>query len=604
MSETEPIDYESDTSPQRQRQEQLGEIVDHCVEHGIDALIDALMSLGKTHAAAHVAARTGHKVTVFTRLWDTREQVMEEALENTGLSEDEIVILPSMNKHCESMYEGCKHVDLIKTLQIQGATAKDIHDSLQIDIECQNEEAPCTYSQMCDFDADEVKLIIGHPAHAYVESYKEGRAVLVDEDAASAYESEIASSDVDAAINTLAAHDSMEDIINFEKRSEIHDLGAREKLALIEELESREMYNSEYALSRQGGRADSMMLLYHLLEYERLEDSRIRRTEFDDGSTIVSDYDNDGTFSVRRPPNFDMASCVIALDGTPTHDMWENRLGKELEHIEFMSTEEREHYVQEILGYDIFQTSEGRKPYGSGEHCNPKEVFTLIESIHRKHGRKTAMITSKNAQEKLQDGHNVLDQHASNYDLYFNNLRSKNDLKEFDLLAVVGSPSTGHAEVERLAAHDGYDVNITGRGDNKDFGEHGYRYFQHNAHNEVAQAIFRVGRADSIESSDIYVHTRCIPDWVPTTNVSSRMRNRSDKEKLTIHAMRELEAATTKTVAEHVDHSRETVRRHLNNLSIDGYVEKERSGQSSFWVDNGLEDAPFWGQMDLEESRG
>jgi len=601
MSEAKPLDEHSDESLQRQRQEQLGKLVDFCVEHGIDALINALMSLGKTHAAAHVAARTGHKVTVFTRLWDTREQVKKEAMENTGLSEDEIVILPSMNKHCESMAKGARHRDLIKTIQTQGATAKEIHEQLQENIECQNEDAPCTYSQMCDFDADEKKLIIGHPGHAYVESYKVDRAVLVDEDAASAYEDEIASSNVDAAINTLANHDSMEEIIDFEKRSEIHDLGVREKVALIDELEAREMYNSEYALSRRGGRADSIMLLYHILEYDRFEKSRIRRTEFDDGTTIVSDYDNDGTFSIRRPPNFEMASCVIALDGTPTHDMWENRLGVELEHKEFMSTEEREHYINEILGYNVFKTSDARKPYGSGEHCNPKEVFTLMESIYRKHGRKAAMITSKNARDKIRGRPNIVEQFAQvDHDLYFQNLRSKNDLKDFSLLAVVGSPSTGHAEVERLAAHDGFDVKITGRGDNKDFDEHGYRYFKHNAHNEVAQAIFRVGRADDIEASVIYVHTRCIPDWVPVTDVSNKIRNRTKKEKLTIHAMMDAGGATTKTITEMVDHSRETVRRHLNNLSVDGYVEKSASGQSSFWIDTGLDDAPYWGQMDLE----
>jgi len=600
MSEAEPLDEHSDESLQRQRQEQLGELVDYCVEHGIDALIDALMSLGKTHAAAHVAARTGHKVTVFTRLWDTREQVKEEAMENTGFSDNEIIVLPSMNKHCESMAEDARHRNLIKTIQTQGATAKDIHERLQRNIECQNEDAPCTYSQMCDFDPDDVKLIIGHPAHAYVDSYKEGRAVLVDEDAASAYENEITSSDVDAAINHLIAHDSMEEIIDFEKRSEIHDLSPQEKVTLIDEFEARDMYNPEYALSNQGGRADSMMLLFHILEYDRFEKSRIRRTAFDDGATIVSDYDNDGTFSIRRPPNFDMASCVIALDGTPTHDMWENRLGTELKYIEFMNTEEREHYVKDILGYNIYQTSDARKPYGSGKHCNPKEVFTLIEAIHRKHDRKTAMITSKNAREKLQDNYNVLNRHASNYDLYFQNLRSKNDLKDYNLLAVVGSPSTGHDEIERLAAHDGYDVNITGRGSSKNFGEHGYRYYQHNAHNEVAQAIFRVGRADDIDNSNIYVHTNCIPDWVPAENISPQIRNRTPEEHHTIRAMIELEAADTKTVTEHVDHTRQTVHTHLDNLAIEGYIEKTADGQSSFWIDDSLGDAPYWGQMDLE----
>jgi len=600
MSQAEALDEDSEVSLQRQRQEQLGELVDHCVEDGIDALIDALMSLGKTHAAAHVAARTDHKVTVFTRLWDTREQVKKEAMENTGLSENEIIVLPSMNKHCESMAEGARHRELIRTIQTQGATAKDIHDQLQKNIECQNEEAPCTYSKMCDFDPDEKKLIIGHPAHAYVESYKTDRAVLVDEDAASAYEDEIPSANVDAAINNLLDHESMGGIVDFDKKNEVYNLGLSEQAELVAELKMGDMVHSEYAMSQHGGRADSEMLLIHLLDNRRLEQSRIRRTEFDNGATIVSDYDDNGTVSVRRPPNFDMTSCVIALDGTPTHDMWENRLGTQLEHIKFMSTQEREHYVKEILGYSVYQTTDARKPYGSGEHCNPKEVFTLMESIHRKHGQKAAMITSKNAREKIQGKPRIIRQFAKvEHDLYFQNLRSKNDLKEFNLLAVVGSPSTGHAEVERLAAHDGYDVKITGRGNAKDFGDHGYRYFKHNAHNEVAQAIFRVGRADDIEASDIYVHTCCIPDWVPATDVSTHVRNRTKQERLTIHAMMDAEAATTKTITEKVDHTRETVRRHLENLAVDGYIEKKSSGQSSFWIDIGLADAPYWGQMNL-----
>lgn len=102
----------------------------------------------------------------------------ERAVENTGLSEDEVKILPSMQ-------ERARHKELIETLQSNGATAKDIHENLQFSIECQNEEAPCTYTQMCDFDADDIKLIIGHPSHAYVESYKKDRVVLIDEDAAS-----------------------------------------------------------------------------------------------------------------------------------------------------------------------------------------------------------------------------------------------------------------------------------------------------------------------------------------------------------------------------------------------------------------------------------
>jgi hypothetical protein len=453
---------------------------------------------------------------------------------------------------------------------------------------------------MCDFDADDIKLIIGHPAHAYVESYKKGRAVLVDEDAAEAYEQVISSGAVESAITHLAGHDSMEDIIDFEKKSEIHDLSAVEQVELIGALEKHDLYDSQLALSRQGGRADSAMLLLHLLEYERFPDSRIRRTEFDDGATIVSDFNDEGDFSVRRSPDFDMASCVIALDGTPTPAMWGNRLGISLEHIRFMDDDEREHYINEILGYNIYQTSDARKPYGSGEYCDPKEVFTLLESIHRKHGKKTAVITSQKAREKIQDKHNVLDQHSDNYDLYFNNLRSKNDLKDHDLLAVIGSPSTGHSEIERLAAHDGFDVNITGRGADKDFGEHGYEYFEHVAHNEIAQAIFRAGRGEDITLSYIYVHSNCIPDWVPVTNVASRIRNRTPEEHHTIRAMMELEAADTKTVAEHVDHTQRTTHTHLDNLAIDGYLEKTANGRSSFWIDDGLEDAPYWGQMELK----
>jgi hypothetical protein len=600
MSETEPIDYESDVSPQRQRQQQLGDLVDRCVEHGIDALVDALMSLGKTHAAAHVVSRTGRKATVFTRLWDTREQIMKEAVENTGLSEDEVKILPSMNMHCESMQEGARHRELIEELQNNGATAKDIHESLHLSIECQNEEAPCTYTQMCDFDVDDIKLIIGHPSHAYVESYKKGRVVLIDEDAAAAYEQVISSGAAESAITNLAAHDMMDGVIDFEKKSEIYDMSPVDKVELIEDLKKFDLYDSQLALSHQGGRADSVMLLLHLLDYDRLDKSRIRRTGFEDGATVVSDFNDEGDFSIRRSADFSMTSCVIALDGTPTHEMWENRLGTDLEHIRFMDDDEREHYITEILGYNIYQTSDSRKPYGSGKYCDPKEVFTLIESIHRKHGRKTAVITSKNARDKIQDNHNVLEQHSDNYDLYFNNLRSKNDLKNHDLLAVIGSPSTGHSEVERLAAHDGFDVKITGRGDNKDFGKHGYRYFQHIAHNEIAQAIFRAGRGEDITASYIYVHSNCIPDWVPVENVASRIRNRTPQEHHTIRAMMELEAADTATVDEHVDHTRSTTMRHLDNLAADGYLEKTAEGRSSFWIDDGLKDAPYWGQMDLE----
>jgi predicted HTH transcriptional regulator len=118
----------------------------------------------------------------------------------------------------------------------------------------------------------------------------------------------------------------------------------------------------------------------------------------------------------------------------------------------------------------------------------------------------------------------------------------------------------------------------------------------------TAQAIFRVARSDDIDGAEIFVHTAAIPNWIPVEYVSDeKIRVRTDEEHMSIQAVEELEVATTAEIADMVDHGERCVRKHLNNLAREGYVEKREERGKAVWRDAGLEEVCWWGEVDLPE---
>lgn len=333
--------------------------------------------------------------------------------------------------------------------------------------------------------------------------------------------------------------------------------------------------------------------------------------EIEGRTAVVLEDEKEGGITLRIPPTLHLANSVIALDGTPVHEMWKNRLGRSLVEEQALNSEEREEYITEILGYNIYLTATSMNPYSSGRHVNERQMFTLLEYVYDKHGgpgkrsgEKVPLITSKQARAKLRDyAERTYEEFVKNDELYFNKVRSHSELEHEEQLVVGGSKHPGDREIQRLAALDGYDIpEGEGKGTEKTYGPDGDVYYEHVSHNEVAQAIFRVARSENATGADIYVHTSTVPEWLPVKErVDDPIRVRTDEEHLTIKALQRIEFGHTSEIAEMVDHGERTVRKHLNNLAAEGYVEKEADGRATMWVDADLEDANWWGEVPLDD---
>ena len=616
---------------QRMR-DSLSDTVADRIEQGGNWLIEALMALGKTYTAGTVVGEVDEQITVYTKLWDTREQIKQYAIKHTDLTENDIKILPTLDKHCGS-FETDENGDpvepdvyeVLNTARNQGATASVIHESEKI-LPC-TRDGDCEYNKKMSFKPEAFDLIIGSPQHAHVDTYNGDRVVLIDEDAADSYEEEIDATQVNKSVNfwfqnceKFDRYVQEHEDIDIESRSDMRELGLRAKRKLFDFIESAtvDMFDPGLAVNTSGGRADSAALIRALLEYEKLEESGFERAHFrgDEGSqiTTVRDTHNGEKMTVRRPPKLKDANAVLALDGTPCKEMWENRLNRELEHVEVLDKEEKEYYISEVLNYNVYQTSTSMHPFSSGEHAkgSERQMLALIEAVSKDYDQKVPLVTTKNARDHLkEDKPNYYDEFIKDDRLYYNGLRSHSEYENYGLELVLGCKFPGDREIQRLGALDGHDFGERPDYIDRDpdvvgssFPGEGDKYYRHECHNSTAQAIFRPGRGDNVDGADIFVHTSMMPDWIPVeATIDRKIRVRGQNEREVMHALMDLEIAQTGTIEDMVDCSARTVRRHLSNEHEDGYVEMERDGRATNWTDNGLDEANWWGEVHLPNNQ-
>ncbi|RQG88854.1 hypothetical protein EA462_10665 [Natrarchaeobius halalkaliphilus] len=602
------------------RRELAKRVVDH-INNGRNRLMLALMTLGKTYLAGHLAQWQSKPVTVFTRQWDTRHDIYDYAVSCRRVCEDDVAIAPSFQQHCDS-YDEDDHpewVEIIDTLTSNGATASKIHKWFGVEkkknMPCQQRDGKCTYSERSDFEAEDKKLIIASPQHAYVESYTEGRVCVFDEDPGKAYETEVADNTVTRAVSQmLSTTDEIDDV---ETLADIKDMAPPKQMEIVETIKNRDggLIDPELGLSMNGRRADTPLLIVGELMATPLGDSNFKRCEINlEGreATFLKD-DQEGGVTTRVPPALYLADTVIGLDGTPVPEMWNNRLGLELKVDQFLTTEKRQDYINDILGYNVYQTTWTTKPASSGEYVNERHNMVLLEHAYDRgapgrRGEPVAFITSKKGRKQTREfAERQYDEFVANDELYFGGLKSSNAISHMDTLVVSGSRHPGDREIQRLAALDGYDVpEGEGKGSEKTYGPVGDRYYDHVTKHMTAQAIFRIGRDEDVDGADIYVHTSTIPDWIPITAAvddddRDSIRTRTDKEHVTIRALQTKEVATTTELDEMVDYGTSSIKRHLNRLHEDGYVEKETDRGATVWIDAGLDDGNWWGEVRIDD---
>lgn len=574
----------------RKAQDRLQRELVKAAQSGKRTLIEALMGMGKTHSTGRLAAHAGLPVTALSHKRSTRAQLKAHARDE-GLSVYELMVF---NRDCPTAAGeyGDEWQTAVESLQRRGLTAGQIH--VWAEPPCQ-EEGRCPYTAGCDFDSKEYDLLIGHPVHAHVEHYIERRVVVFDEDSGSAFEDEVSSGHLQ---ETLSHYLSTTDTIGADHLDDLRAMrkfgGLRPGVAeLVEELGPN---NPTLAIDNPKGRADVGVLIAGVTLGEDVgegtETGRVnleRYTMASDGDPeITTLYDlSDGSLVIRRPPALGTARAVLALDGTPTKEIWSGRLGTDLSHTRVLSDSERREYISKALGYTIYQTTDSTKPVTSGEYAKEDELDALLHAVCQRHG-KPHVISSKKV---LNNGY-VSSKHAYarpslNHGLHFGNIRSENILSGEELLVVYGSHHPGDRYIQRLAALDGVAITSTGKGSEKTYGREGDKYYRYAVHNEVAQAIFRVGRDGSTKGATIYVHTSLLPEWVPSTRVQG-LRKRAPNEQAVRQYLREVEIDSTKGIAEETGQGTRNVRKVLKKLRNEGVVETEGRGPSTRHIDSGL----------------
>ncbi|AXR81514.1 hypothetical protein [Natrarchaeobaculum sulfurireducens] len=603
-------------STHREWQEEAYDTIKHCAINGGRHLLDILMALGKTYAAGNLAAdpEVDKPITVLTGETDTRDQVQEYAVD-AGVDPDRIKMLPRFVEDCPT--RAGEHDDehevpgwevpwseLLEMLQRQQLSPSQIHERLGEHIPCQH-EGRCEYAQKCDFDEEEMDLIIGHPIHANVERYVEDRIVLFDEDAADAFQYEVDQATYTEAVNAfLQNHADEIGASSFDDLIRATDDEKEQWISTIEE--NYTLLDPQLGYSSQGCRADVPLLTIAILNGENVETDDVvlenmRRTEIGD---IVLLYDegkgrNDPMMMVRNPPNpLSSAWSVVAMDGTPKKSVWEGGLGMTLDHDEFMTPGERETYIRDILNYDIIQLTPDRTvPAAKPDNVKRWVLNGFLHDIKERHDEMVPVIApNKTKKSKVES------RYVKSKELHHGKVRSHSEYEDEQLLAVLGSQHPGDRVIQRWAALDGHAVESNGESSvNKSYGPIGDDYYEYLVHNEVAQAIFRAGRSEDVDGATIYVYTCLIPDWVPRRVVTEKPAKWSEEMKLTMRTLKDLGSAPKERLVNETDQPDRTVRRHLNTLQDEGAVENV-SGYGGYdeWVDTGIRNMNPHGQFAID----
>jgi len=419
-------------------------------ENGGEVLIDALPTLGKSHGVVKATAQTWEPTTVLTSRRDLYYQYKEWAEEENI----HYFTLPSLFEHCPTAKgeHGEEWEDKIQDLHRRGATASDIHKRL--DLPCQ-EEGSCPYSSMWPEDYDQYDLIIGHYRHAHVPGAVKDRTVIFDEDTGENFETTLEGPNFKGAITRYLQKSDL-------PFGDFTDLIEKRDGALMDhrDINLNPTWETVDVFKHPDAHAAVELAVYTLLKGEDLGNGWERAQI--DHKTVGLFHRETTTFHLLRPPNLDDSSAVIALDGTPTPDMWRSRLGVDLKHETVMNEDQRRAYIRKGLDLKIATTTPYIKPYSSGEHVYTEEDQALIEELESQHGRAPSLITTLKAEKKYREESDIL-QHVEECK-HYGDLKSSNEFSTERLGVVIGSRHYGDQYIQKWSAYLG---EAARRGDEK-----------------------------------------------------------------------------------------------------------------------------------------
>lgn len=599
MSNYEPL-FERPTGSHPPR-EVLRHGIMESILNGETALFDVLPGLGKSRTAA----TTGElyiPISVFTNLEDNYDQ-FEDWCNEFGVESEKF---PRSNVACSSL--NGEHPVAGPVREARNALDNDwpvskIHE--EYDLPCQ-QNGECEYiEKVQNLKIDGPGLLIGYYTQAYVRSYTKDRVVVLDEDAFGEFYETITNP-------AQKAQDFIDSLNNF-PLDDLRRLDGEERDEILQRLEDIGLEPEDHTNSVGDFHAKAPLIAYAIYGAEEL-DNGLKYIELPGDRTAVFDKwyatNGDATIWLLDPPDLSQAEAVIGLDATPCIPKWERILGDDFNHYRLFEDDDRNQYLRD-KGYEFIQLNTHAWP-SQGGALSIGKCEAYLREVYQEHRERPDLITSMDIRNKLEE--QGLDD-LWDRDLHFGDLRGKNDIKDSELLVVLGSPSRSDNYFKHLAALFGESAdrveNTSGR--NLSFDSPiGDKILERTRRGGVFQAAMRAGRDDDANAT-VYIATGLVPEWLETKTAGRRLPNgsfdtcpkselRSSGEREVIEALRSEEGITTSELVEKVSIGREMVNNHRKALQDRGLVEKEGKCRWAKYSDSGLETLNIAGEVDLSLS--
>jgi len=647
-----------DTDPiQKARDRTTEEIVD-ALESFDHALVEALPTLGKSYGTVKAVDDTGEPATILTGRGNVEQyDRYKKWADEFGL---DVYTLPAFTRDCPTANgeHGEDWKETVGDWYRRGATPQAIHAHAEYHLgeplPCQRHDGQeCPYSSAWRFDPDDYDILLGHYTHAYNQSEKVtvDRAVLVDEFPGDAFERGLGGGILKGAVtHYLQARDA----IPYDDHTDLienRDDDARRADALAALTDGDALDPDTDAVFRDSAaHADAPLAVFTILAaagedlgngLERApfpgDDDRVGL--FDRAGDVFTLGDDPGDVRVLDPPPLDYARSVVALDGTPTPEMWElslgaggdGPLGERMTHRRVLPDDERREYLREHLNLNIVRTTEYVKPYNSADHVAVDRDMALLEAIREKHGQAPGLITTRTALDEY-DAAGALDLERDDTGRYTGEVLAgpadrvkwrgdvlgSNEFDDVRLGAVVGSNHYGDGYIKKWGAYAGeavereaVDPDAPAKGENLTYGPLGDRIHRHMTEHDTLQAVMRFGRDGN--GAVVYSHTDTLPEWVDPDDPDDDgilagegrvVDTRDPGERQVLDAAEDLAEWSTAEIAAHpaVEIGDRQVFNILQDLADRGVLDRERDGRGYRWTDDGLETVSEYGEVDLGDA--
>jgi len=563
--------------------------IDTALRNGAHTLIDALPAMGKSSGVIRGAAKTDTPISVFTARHDLYGQYSEWCEEH-GLSYHR---LPSFHEDCPTARgeHGDDWREDVLELYGEGVMAGEIHKYAEQyfaqPLPCDDGQE-CPYKQGWDFESDEYEVLIGHYQHAYNPNITAGRVAVFDEFPANSFFVEFDGDTVQLAVSDYL---SRQDGLPFGDYTELIEFRNSEQGD-----EARDWFDAddlirdgEPVLSDESGTAHAYapLLTYAVLCGDNLGNGwECADLDLEAGIGTHRRAARDrksGEVHLLLQPELDEAKGVIALDGTPTTDLWQLTVDTGLSRAEILSDEERADYLSDALDLSIVQTAgDFAYSYSGWDNADPERDGLLFEAVADREETEPALISTKKAIDQYEQAGALkpVGKHE-----HYGNLKGSNQLEDEYVGIVAGSTHYGDKYVKMWGALADECVERVGdgRGMNLDYGEFGNAVLRHMREHEVLQAVLRFGRDQ--KSTTVYTNTAALPKWVPVEEeVSIQGWSKGTKEVVGTLQANAPDQWKTDDIADQVSVGGRHVRNILKKLVEYGYVTREKDGCAALWV--------------------